>query len=47
MMCVTYIKDYVCYIVVAVCTDDSVKETIKTLNTLRVEGVRINEWMRQ
>ena len=47
MMSVTYIKDYVGYIVVAICTDESANETIKTLNTLRIEGVRINDWMQQ
>lgn len=47
MMSVVYIKDYIGYIVVAVCTDDSAKETINTLNTLRIEGVKIDDWMQQ
>ncbi len=47
MISVTYIKDYIGYIVVAICTDESANETLNTLSTLRIEGVRIDDWMQQ
>ena len=47
MITISYIKDYVGYLLVAVCTDTSSNETMKTLNTLKIDGVKINTWMQQ
>lgn len=43
----SYIKDYVAYNVVVFCSDETAIEAMNTLNTLRIDGLKLEEWMGQ
>lgn len=45
MITTTYIKDYIGYSITAFCSESTVNETYNTLKTLKIEGIRIDEWM--
>ena len=40
-----YIKDYCMYSISAFCVDETIKETAKVLDTLKVDGVDFEKWI--
>ena len=47
MVISSYIKDYVGYNVVALCSESNVVETMNTLRTLKIDGLDFGIWIRQ
>lgn len=43
---ITYIKNYVGYSLIGTCTDKSSHEFVKTLSSLKINGEKIDAWMK-